>query len=107
MRLWRYIILTLAALIAGTPALPARNTGRWEVVARAEAPAADDDRVEVSVRDGYVYITLGRPATVKVYTILGQTVANGALPAGTSRLRLSARGVYILKAGSHTCRITF
>lgn len=92
-------------LVSSVPAgaAPARV---WESI---ELVAADNDaplRAEVAVRDGYVYVTLSRRAQVKVFTILGQAVSQAELPAGTSRLRISARGIYILKAGDITLRIT-
>ena len=62
--------------------------------------------VEVVVRDGYIYVTTPRPASVKVLSILGQLISQQNIPAGTSRLRISARGIYILKVGSITKRVT-
>ena len=62
--------------------------------------------MRVNVREGYVYVTVSRRTPVKLFTILGQTVSQTELPAGTSRLRVGARGIYILKAGDTTVRIT-
>ena len=62
--------------------------------------------MRVNVREGYVYVTVSRRTQVKLFTILGQTVSQTELPAGTSRLRVGARGIYILKAGDTTVRIT-
>lgn len=64
------------------------------------------EEVEISVEDGYILITLPRQAQVKIFTILGQPVMTNNLGAGTSRLRLPARGIYILKIGAITRRIT-
>jgi len=91
--------------VAGAPSRPPR----WEVV---ESDTSGDpgegagDRVEVSARDGYIYVTTPREVNVKVFTILGQLVSQGRLPAGTSRLRVNNKGIYILKTGSFTCRVT-
>ncbi len=84
-------------------AAPARV---WEHI---ELTAADNDSpvsVDVAVRDGYLYVTLSRRSQVKLFTILGQTVSQAELPAGTSRLRIAARGIYILRAGDTAVRIT-
>ncbi|MDE6041077.1 MAG: T9SS type A sorting domain-containing protein, partial [Muribaculaceae bacterium] len=48
---------------------------------------------------------LDRPEQVEVYTILGQLVTRRKLPAGTTRLQLSQRGIYILKSGGMTRRV--
>lgn len=77
---------------------------RWEAVNVTVEVAVDD--VEVAVRDGYIYVSLARPAQVKIFTILGQPVTQATLPAGTSRIKVPARGIYILKTGSATKRIT-
>lgn len=67
---------------------------------------SDDGVVEMTVKDGYIYIGTSRPVTVKVFTILGQLISQESLTAGTHRLRMTTRGVYILKAGSSTRRVT-
>ena len=82
----------------------------WERVdtdRRAEASERIDmERVDIEVRQGYVYITCNRPTQVKVFTILGQPVSETRLNHGTSRLKLNGKGVYILRAGGITRRIT-
>ena len=100
------VVLACAAVLAASPVAAAAPAREWESV---QLVAADNDtpvRAEVAVRDGYVYVTLSRRAQVKIFTILGQAVSQAELPAGTSRLRISARGIYILKAGDITLRIT-
>ena len=66
----------------------------------------DDATVEMTVKEGYVYIGSSRPVTIKVFTILGQLISQESLSAGTHRLRMTTRGVYILKVGSLTRRVT-
>lgn len=66
----------------------------------------DDNGVEVAVSEGYIYIGTVRPVTVKVFTILGQLISQESLTSGTHRLRMTARGVYILKIGPTTRRVT-
>lgn len=96
-------LLSAAAAVMPVAAAPVRV---WENI---ELVAADNDtpvRLEATVKDGYVYVTLSRRAQIKIFTILGQTVSQAELPAGTSRLRIDGRGIYILKAGDTTMRIT-
>lgn len=83
-----------------------QSTSPWETVSSAASADASEAPVyEASVRNGYVYVTVSKPLTVKVYTILGQLVSQQTVPAGTSRLRLQVRGIYILKMGEVTRRI--
>ena len=78
---------------------------RWETVDTV-VESLSDDRVDITVRDHYIYVSTPRPVTAKLFTILGQPVTQAQLPSGTSRLRIDARGIYILKVGSLTRRIT-
>ena len=86
----------------------------WEYVAQSNdadesGTAAVEMRreaVEVSVRDGVVFITVDKPITVQVYSILGQLVTSRRVEHGTVRLTLGRHGVYILKAGGVTRRIS-
>lgn len=117
----RRTLLTFAitALLAAGSTLPvtaqtaaAPATAQWQsadtpkesVWVFADDPAAGE-KIDVSVRDGHVYVSTNRPVAVKVFTILGQPVATRTLQAGTVRLRLPLRGIYILKAGETTRRI--
>ncbi|MCI9054872.1 MAG: hypothetical protein HFJ87_07005 [Muribaculaceae bacterium] len=102
--LTRILLLTLAAaLTVPATAAPAQKS-RWEQV--ETAPGDLSEELAVVVRDNYIYVTVYRPTAVKLFTILGQPVSQVTLPAGTSRFKVAARGIYILKAGSTTRRIT-
>lgn len=86
---------------------------KWESVnvsgqmaALTERTAETSESVEVIVNDGYIYVSCQRPTTVKVFTILGQLISQETLPAGTHRLRMSSKGIYILKAADVTRRVT-
>lgn len=104
----RATAITLLLAAAATPilALPACPAPalKWETVDQS-APYTGED-VAVRVHDGYLYVTLASATRVKLFTILGQPVVDTTLGAGTSRLKLSSRGIYILKAGTVTKRIT-
>lgn len=60
----------------------------------------------MAVRDSCIYVTSPRQVSVKVFTILGQLISQETLPAGTHRLQMSAKGIYILKLGTTTRRVT-
>ncbi len=90
----KHLLITALTLAALCPALPAYAAGRmpvWEVV--------------VEIREKYVYISVERAETVRVYTILGQLVTQKEIQPGTIRLQLPTRGVYILKTDTATLRI--
>ena len=93
------LLLIIVALAVNGQSRPVSQPSRQVVELSA-------DDVSVTVDDGYIVITLPRQAQVKIFTILGQPVMTTNLGAGTSRLRLPARGSYILKIGTITKRIT-
>lgn len=101
---------TLQAAGQSATAVPAAaqwqsaDTPKESVWVFADDPSAGE-KIDVTVRDGHVYVSTNRPVAVKVFTILGQPVATRTLQAGTVRLRLPLRGIYILKAGETTRRI--
>lgn len=101
----RLIPLLIALAIAVPTVVAAPNQAKWETV-ETVASELSDERVDVSVHDGYIYISTRRPVNVKIFTILGQLVSQASVPAGTSRFKVAARGIYILKAGSATIKIT-
>lgn len=101
--------LLALALLAAVPS----GAHDWELVSGADHPAASapstsDDRsqVEIHARAGAIYVTSRTPVTVKVFSIVGQLISQATLPAGTSRLKVEARGIYILKAGPVTRRVS-
>lgn len=103
-------IILLLSLLNGpcvAEAFAAAKGPVWEVVAVVDSsqPLSEQTNLQVETRDGYIYITLDRPEQVEVYTILGQLVTRRKLPAGTTRLQLSQRGIYILKSGGMTRRV--
>lgn len=108
MSLLRVIILWISMAIAVPSALCAAPT--WENVPTTAAPSTtedtSDETITVNVRDGYIYVTTTRPTTVRVMTILGQLISQYTVPEGTSRLKVVSRGIYILKAGGQTIRVT-
>lgn len=106
MRRYLAIFIIVLSALAATGATP-----RWESVDAPPRIAASvqrpgDGTVDVAVNDGYVYIASPRQVQVKVFTILGQLISQETIPVGCHRLRISARGVYILKIGESTIRIT-
>ncbi|MDE7473683.1 MAG: T9SS type A sorting domain-containing protein [Muribaculaceae bacterium] len=103
----KVVILIMLLVLTGAPCVQAQR--QWEELENELITTDrqdDGDVLEVSVRDGYVYVTTSKPVTVKIFSILGQLIAQKNLQPGTSRTRITARGIYILKVGALTRRIT-
>ncbi|MDE6378232.1 MAG: T9SS type A sorting domain-containing protein [Duncaniella sp.] len=102
-----FIILTL--VLAAALSLPAA-TPRWESVDVVPQQVAEivapGSQVTHAVHDGYIYIIGSSQVQVKVFTILGQLISQETLQPGIHRLRINARGIYLLKLGSATLRVT-
>lgn len=104
MRCKTLIVVFAAAMMAAVPARA--EVPGWEVVSTSVASSSMSDSVEVEVREGYIYVSASKPVTVKILSIVGRTISEKKLPAGVSRLKISSRGIYILKAGDTTMRVT-
>lgn len=102
----RFILIFLACIAFTFSAWSA--PAAWEEVERpAAVERVDSDQpFEITTRDHYVYVTVTKPVNVKVFTILGQLISSKTLPVGVHRLRIESRGIYIMKIGSVTRRIT-
>ena len=99
------IIVLAASAMAAVAAPPS-----WEHVQAPPVQITEvvtpESATEIAVADGYIYIYVSRPTSVKLISLLGQPIATDTLQPGFHRLRLAARGIYILRAGSITRRIT-
>lgn len=106
----RRLLTLIVALLAVLPA--AYGASPWEEVDRLpgspveqHAEALQDDAFTM-VADGYVYIAVRQRTTVKIFTILGQLIVQDTLQPGIYRYKLSTRGIYLLKLGAATRRVT-
>ena len=68
--------------------------------------AAHGAKVVITSRNGYIYVNTTRPVEIKVFSILGQLIRQEKISAGTFRFRLESKGIYIVKAGTVTRRVT-
>ena len=106
----KFIVILLTVVIATLTSVAAVPQ-RWEAV---DAPArmftemrSDPEApAEMAVRDSFIYVATNRQVSVKIFTILGQLISQETLPAGVHRLSMSAKGIYIIKIGSSTRRVT-
>lgn len=84
---------------------------KWEEASRprdnqARTQSVDSEGVDVMVNDGWVYVTASKIVTIRIFSILGQPIITETMQPGTYRLHLASRGIYILKVGAVTRRIT-
>lgn len=99
--------LPMVILMAGVMMMPVMAQ-RWEETEHRtqQSERTEGEDIAISTRDGYIYVTTSRAVIVKLFSILGQLISQENLPSGTHRLRVATRGVFILKAGTVTRRIT-
>lgn len=104
------LVLALTASLGVSAASP-----RWEgidvlpsQVVESLRPASSPapQGVVYTVHDSYIYIYSPAPVQVKVFTILGQLISQETLAQGSHRLRMNSRGIYLLKVGESTLRVT-
>lgn len=96
------LIVGAAAALAAPPAWEEVTSPQPSVVQSFEM----EGQTEVVVRDGYIYIWSQRPVTVKLFSILGQQIHQETVAAGIHRLKINSKGIFILRAGSLTKRVT-
>lgn len=102
----RNILLVMVLSFMSATAVSARS---WESVERLPAPVAESsqsDDVVTMVSDGYLYVAVKQRTMLRLFTILGQPVVQETLSPGVYRYRLATRGIYLLKVGDVTRRIT-
>lgn len=104
-------VLTVSLMLATSPRAGAASAAKpvWENVSQYVTGPDDANEplvVDVAVRNSVLYITASRSAQVKVFTIIGRPISQETIPGGVSRLRGLNRGIYIIKVGNLTRRIT-
>lgn len=101
----RRLILIIAFLLC--ICCGANAASAWERTGgKIQTERVETEGPDIRVSEGYVYVTTTRPTTVKVFSILGQLISQETIQPGISRFRLPSRGIYILKVGTLTKRIT-
>lgn len=98
------IFITVAAILSADAVVRT-----WEDAERFPVQveqASQPDEVAVAVYEGYVYVLVRQTTHVKLFTLLGQVIVQDTLKPGIYRYKLTSRGIYLLKAGTSTRRIT-
>lgn len=113
----RRVLLSLLLIVSSVPALWSAPGLRWEEVNDSAARSfihmnpetkipGEEEGVEIFARDGYIYISTDHDIPVRVISILGQLIGEGNLHPGVYRMPMKSRGIYIIKAGMATVRVT-
>jgi hypothetical protein len=106
----RRLLATLVVTLMVAVATAVGAAPVWEEVNSPHAAITQtmemDADTQIAVSDGYIYLWSEKPVTVKLFSILGQLIAQETVKPGLHRLRIASRGIYILRAGTSTRRIT-
>lgn len=112
LRMFFVSIVTLAAIVGAVDVFGATPKPFWEVINSKDSVVSvstSDSELQVFdvwVTDGHIYITTEETIEVKVFSILGQLITSKTISPGIVKLTISVPGVYIVKAGSATRRVT-
>ena len=77
----------------------------WKIDDNRQNEPVQEALIEVSSKDGSIYIRTPRKAQVVVYTILGQIVTDRTINPGLSELKIGVRGIYLVKIEGQTQKI--
>ena len=61
--------------------------------------------IEIRTAPLLIVVSTSQQVRIKIFSILGRLVSDATLQPGTSRLSLDSHGVYIVKAGTLTCKV--
>ena len=108
----KHLYAILIALALGCSAAPQAFAQDW--TSQSAWALSDDDRtdgssrapeIEVSSKEGNIYIRTPRRVKVTVYTILGQIVTERTINPGISELKIGTRGIYLVKIEGKTQKV--
>ena len=77
----------------------------WKIDDNRQNETVQEAPIEVSSKDGSIYIRTPRKVQVVVYTILGQIVTDRTINPGLSELKIGVRGIYLVKIEGQTQKI--
>lgn len=77
----------------------------WKIDDNRQNETAQEAPIEISSKDGSIYIRTPRKVQVIVYTILGQIVTDRTINPGLSELKIGVRGIYLVKIEGQTQKI--
>lgn len=102
----------VAAVAAALTACVFASAGVYARSEDAEQPVEQtsirdrEEAPEVSVSGLTITIQTQKPVEVSVYSLLGQLVAHTRAQVGSTRISVASHGIYIVKAGDKTFKIS-
>ncbi|MDE7411192.1 MAG: hypothetical protein K2M94_04050 [Paramuribaculum sp.] len=104
----KYLIFCLLSLTAAVIYAAPRSLEEVDRMPGIVMPQNPDnsDKVTATVADGYIYIAVTEPTNVRIFTILGEMIVQENVAPGVYRYQMKSRGIYLLKAGNYTLRVT-
>ena len=113
----RRLVFILTALAGLVSVSSSALTIKWEevsdssvyAIAKSDSNAkhpVQEEGVDIFARNGYIYVVTDHEIPVRVVSILGQLIGEGRLRPGIYRMPIKSRGIYIIKAGLATVRVT-
>lgn len=108
----KHLYAILFALAIGCAAAPQAFAQDW--TDQSIWALSDDDRtdgttrtpeIEVTSKEGNIYIRSSRQVKVTIYTILGQIVTEQTINPGISELKIGTRGIYLVKIEGKTRKV--
>ncbi len=115
LRLLPVIIAAMLGACSATAlnAAPRAEQPRWEQVSDLTTskveltPLKGVKGVSSAIADRHLYLEVAEPTRIELFTILGQPILTADLKQGLHRLKLSSRGIYLLRIGNATVRIKY
>lgn len=102
---------TISVKAAG--GVPQAEKPRWEQVSDIAGrqieltPVKGVKGVNSGIGNKHLYLEVADPTRIELFTILGQPIITADLKPGLHRLKLSSRGIYLLRIGNATIRIKY
>ena len=96
------IVVILSLFLASVNVDAFSQQTQWQETKHAVQPESD---VEITGKDGVIVIRTARRIQVRVFTILGQLVSQNVVNPGESGLKVSSRGIYIVKVENRTFKV--
>lgn len=106
----RWFIISVFCIFATLPAAYAQTRYSWKetTVQSATQPVNNPKTtggIEVYAHSGTLTVRTPEKTTVTVLSILGQTISQTSINAGTYELLIGTHGIYIVKIGDFTLRV--
>ncbi|MDD2961252.1 MAG: T9SS type A sorting domain-containing protein [Muribaculaceae bacterium] len=110
MRITKTLILCIVFVMSLLLSVDIEAQLMWRETNReVNVPSLSDpnqtEGIEIYATQNTIIIRTPKKIQVRVFTILGQLVSQATLNVGTSELKISSRGIYIIKIGNITQKV--